>query len=52
MTAIEIENLSKQYSFGTIGSGTLWRDMNVWWAGLRGKPNPYAKIGQINDPKS
>lgn len=49
MTTIEIENLSKQYTLGTIGSGTLWRDMNVWWAGLRGKPNPYLKIGQTND---
>ena len=49
MTAIEIENLSKQYTLGTIGSGTLWRDMNVWWADFRGKPNPYAKVGQIND---
>lgn len=49
MTAIEIENLSKQYALGKIGSGTLWRDMNVWWAQMRGKPNPYLKIGQIND---
>lgn len=49
MIAIEIENLSKQYTIGTIGSGTLWRDMNVWWARMCGKPNPYQKIGQIND---
>ena len=49
MTAIEIENLSKQYTLGTIGSGVFWRDMNVWWANLRGKQNPYLKIGQIND---
>lgn len=49
MTAIEIENLSKQYALGKIGSGTLYRDLNVWWARMRGKPNPYQKIGQIND---
>lgn len=49
MTAIQIENLSKQYILGNIGSGTFWRDMNVWWASMRGKPNPYQKIGQIND---
>lgn len=49
MTAIEIENLSKQYTLGTIGSGTLWRDINVWWSRKRGKSNPYQKIGQIND---
>ncbi len=49
MTAIEIENLSKQYALGKIGSGTLYRDLNVWWARMRGKPNPYQKIGQLND---
>ena len=49
MIAIEIENLSKQYALGKIGSGTLYRDLNVWWARMRGKPNPYQKIGQISD---
>lgn len=49
MTAIEIENISKQYALGKIGSGTLYRDLNVWWARMRGKPNPYLKIGQVND---
>lgn len=49
MTAIEIENLSKQYALGKIGSGTFYRDLNVWWARMRGKPNPYQKIGQTND---
>ena len=49
MIAIEIENLSKQYALGKIGTGTLYRDLNVWWARMRGKPNPYQKIGQIND---
>lgn len=49
MTAIEIENISKQYALGKIGSGTLYRDLNVWWARMQGKPNPYLKIGQVND---
>ena len=49
MTAIEIENLSKQYAIGKIGSGSLYRDLNVWWARMRGRPNPYQKIGQVND---
>lgn len=49
MTAIEIENISKQYALGKIGSGTLYRDLNIWWARMRGKPNPYLKIGQVND---
>lgn len=49
MTAIELEHLSKQYTLGTIGSGTLYRDLNVWWASIRGRANPYQKVGQIND---
>lgn len=49
MTAIEIENISKQYALGKIGSGTLYRDLNVLWARMRGKSDPYLKIGQVND---
>jgi lipopolysaccharide transport system ATP-binding protein len=44
--AISIENLSKLYRLGQIGTGTLSQDINVWWAKLRGKPNPLLKIGQ------
>jgi hypothetical protein len=43
---ISVENLSKQYRLGTIGSGTLSHDLNRWWARLRGKPDPLLKIGQ------
>lgn len=47
--AIEIENLSKLYSLGTIGTGYLSKDLNRWWAKTRGKEDPYMKIGSIND---
>jgi len=43
---ISVENLSKEYRLGQIGTGTLSHDLNAWWAKLRGKPNPLLKIGQ------
>jgi lipopolysaccharide transport system ATP-binding protein len=43
-TVIKVENLSKQYRFGVIGHGTLYRDVQSWWARLRGKEDPNAKI--------
>lgn len=42
---ISIEELSKAYQLGTIGTGTLTNDLKVWWAKMRGKPNPLQKIG-------
>ncbi|MFZ2900364.1 MAG: ABC transporter ATP-binding protein [Saprospiraceae bacterium] len=48
-TAIRIENLSKQYRLGTIGTGTLHDDLNRWWHRIRGKEDPYLKIGETND---
>lgn len=44
--AIKIENLKKQYTLGAIGGKTLSADLNMWWAKVRGKENPYAKIGE------
>ena len=52
MTAIEFENISKQYQLGNIGTGTLSRDLNRWWARIRGKEDPYLKIGQVNNRAS
>ena len=49
MLAIKVENLSKQYRLGQIGTGTLSHDLNRWWASLRGKEDPYAQIGAAND---
>ncbi|WP_303773340.1 MULTISPECIES: ABC transporter ATP-binding protein [Anaerolinea] len=45
-TVISVEHLSKAYRLGQIGTGTFARDLEVWWAKLRGKPNPLLKIGQ------
>ena len=43
---ISVEHLSKQYDLGVIGTGTLSRDLNRWWARLRKQPDPYTRIGQ------
>lgn len=47
--AIKIENLSKQYRLGQVGTGTISHDLNRWWHQVRGKENPYLKIGESND---
>ncbi len=51
-TAISIENVSKSYRLGEIGSGTLANDIKVWWAKARGKSNPLLKVDQINKIKT
>jgi lipopolysaccharide transport system ATP-binding protein len=47
--AIEIENVSKIYDLGLVGTGTLYRDLNRTWAKLIGKPDPYATLAELND---
>jgi lipopolysaccharide transport system ATP-binding protein len=47
--AIKVENLSKQYRLGQIGTGTLSHDLNRFWASIRGKEDPYSQIGSAND---
>lgn len=42
-------NISKQYRLGQVGTGTLSHDLNRWWHQVRGKENPYLKIGDTND---
>jgi len=47
--AIKAENISKQYRLGEVGTGTITHDFNKFWHRLRGKENPYLKIGESND---
>jgi len=48
--AIKFENISKQYRLGTIGTGTISHDLKRWWAvNIRGKEDPYLKIGSVNE---
>ncbi|MGE8339831.1 MAG: polysaccharide ABC transporter ATP-binding protein [Flavobacterium sp.] len=46
---LKAENISKQYRLGQVGTGTLKHDFNRWWHKIRGKENPYLRIGDVND---
>jgi len=45
---LKVENVSKQYRLGVRGTGTISHDLNRWWHQLRGKEDPYLKVGDIN----
>lgn len=47
--AIQAENISKQYRLGEVGTGTISHDLNRFWARVRGKEDPFLKIGENND---
>ena len=49
---IKAEDISKQYRIGKIGTGTITHDLNRWWSQVRGKEDPYLKIGEANDRSS
>ena len=48
MKAIKVRNLSKAYQLGQIGTGTISRDMERWYARFRGKEDPFLTIGESN----
>ncbi|WP_226063791.1 ABC transporter ATP-binding protein [Kaistella polysaccharea] len=52
MLALKAENISKQYRLGQVGTGTLSHDLNRFWHQVRGKEDPYQKIGEANDRSS
>lgn len=50
MTAIEFENISKQYRLGLVSTRTLSHDLKRWYTmNILGKDDPYLKIGEVND---
>jgi len=49
---LKAENISKQYRLGTVGTGTLSHDLNRLWHKIRGKEDPYLKVGEVNDRSS
>ena len=52
-TAIKFENISKQYRLGLVSTNTISHDLNRWWqTTIRGKEDPYLKIGEVNDRAS
>ncbi len=49
-TAIEFNNVSKQYKLGLVSTKTLSHDLNRWWqTKILRKEDPYLKIGSVND---
>lgn len=46
---LKVENISKQYRLGLVGTGTISHDLNRWWSKVRGKEDPFLKVGEIND---
>lgn len=47
---IKVENLSKAYQIGQIGTGTISRDLERFWiTKVRKKEDPFLKIGETND---
>lgn len=48
-TSIEVEKLSKLYRLGEVSTGAIVHDLNRWWHKVRGKDDPYMKIGDTND---
>ncbi len=47
---IHVENLSKAYQIGQIGTGTISRDIERFWiTKVLGKEDPFLKIGETND---
>jgi len=59
-TIIKLENISKQYRLGQVGTQTLrgitfgegLRRLQRWWHTIRGKEDPTLKIGQTNQLNS
>ncbi|TXE05838.1 ABC transporter ATP-binding protein [Gelidibacter salicanalis] len=49
MIILKAENISKQYRLGTVGTGTISHDLNRWWHKVRGKEDPFLKVGDSND---
>lgn len=46
-TVIKVENISKFYQLGLINHGTLAKDLQGWWAKLRGREDPNSHISMV-----
>ena len=45
---LKVEDVGKQYRLGVVGTGTISHDLNRWWNKVRGKEDPYLKVGEAN----
>jgi lipopolysaccharide transport system ATP-binding protein len=48
-TVIKVENISKFYQLGLINHGTLAKDLQAWWAKIRGKDDPNSRISMASN---
>ena len=51
-TVIKVENISKFYQLGLINHGTLAKDLQGWWAKIRGKEDPNSRISMLSSAKN
>ncbi|MEI8355766.1 MAG: ABC transporter ATP-binding protein, partial [Deltaproteobacteria bacterium] len=51
-TVIQVESLWKEYRLGVISHHTLTRDLQSWWARVRGKEDPNSQIGSAHPSRS
>ena len=51
-TVIKVENISKFYQLGLINHGTLAKDLQGWWAKLRGREDPNSRISMVSKKSS
>jgi lipopolysaccharide transport system ATP-binding protein len=49
LSVIKVENLSKLYRLGQVGTGSIFHDVNRWWHTVRGMEDPYQRVGEVND---
>lgn len=50
---LKVENVSKLYRLGTVGTGTFGGDVQRFWkTKILGQEDPFLKVGQINDRSS
>lgn len=49
-TAIEFNNISKQYRLGVVSGGTVRADFQRWWQmTIRHQEDPFLRVGETND---
>lgn len=48
-TVIDVKGLGKKYRLGTIGTGSLSKDLNQLWARYIGKEDPYLKLDEFKN---
>ena len=48
MVALKVEDVSKLYRLGEFGTGSLTHDLYRWFENLRGREDPYQKMGEEN----